>query len=147
MQLQCKCNAARLVSLIYTFPDMEPHIHCYCRTPVTATPSTPSTRTSRSAPRCSTSAGGGAADGRLCGSAKTVTHLKVEIFSQQSSMKHCKICVDGMMFLLQGVRFVGSHVTQHHQTWKLTMFWPRRQPTHIQCVPVRIIHLVACSST
>ena len=55
------------------------HFHCYCRTPVTATPSTPSTRTSRSAPRCSTSAGGGAADGRLCGSAKTVTPLKVEM--------------------------------------------------------------------
>ena len=59
-------------------PDMSSHIHCYCRTPVTATPSTPSTRTSRSAPRCSTSAGGGAADGRLCGSAKTVTPLKVD---------------------------------------------------------------------
>ena len=53
--------------------------YCYCRTPVTATPSTPSTRTSRSAPRCSTSAGGGAADGRLCGSAKTVTPSKVEM--------------------------------------------------------------------
>ena len=60
-------------------PDMSPHFPCYCRTPVTATPSTPSTRTSRSAPRCSTSAGGGAADGRLCGSAKTVTPLKVEM--------------------------------------------------------------------
>ena len=59
--------------------DMFPHFHCYCRTPVTATPSTPSTRTSRSAPRCSTSAGGGAADGRLCGSAKTVTPSKVKM--------------------------------------------------------------------
>ena len=59
-------------------PDLSPHFHCYCRTPVTATPSTPSTRTSRSAPRCSTSAGGGAADGRLCGSARTVTPLKVD---------------------------------------------------------------------
>ena len=58
-------------------PDMI--CHCYCRTAVTATPSTPSTRTSRSAPRCSTSAGGGAADGRLCGSARTVTPLKVEM--------------------------------------------------------------------
>ena len=60
-------------------PDMSPHFPCYCRTLVTATPSTPSTRTSRSAPRCSTSAGGGAADGRLCGSAKTVTPSKVEM--------------------------------------------------------------------
>ena len=58
-------------------PDLSPHFHCYCRTPVTATPSTPSSRTSRSAPRCSTSAEGGAADGRLCGSVKTVTPSKV----------------------------------------------------------------------
>ena len=60
-------------------PDMSPHFPCSCRTPVTATPSTPSTRTSRSAPRCSTSAGGGAADVRLCGSAKTVIPLKVNV--------------------------------------------------------------------
>ena len=136
---------------------MSPHFPCYCRTPVTATPSTPSTRTSRSAPRCSTSAGGGAADGRLCGSAKTLTPSKVDMFpltiakSIMSSHKFLTFFqqngkMTDMMFLFQGVRFVGSHVTQHHQTKILTMFWPRRPPTRFQCVPVRIIYLVACST-
>ena len=70
-------------------PDMSPHFHCYCRTPVTATPSTPSTRTSRSAPRCSTSVGEGAVGGRLCGSGKRATPSKVEMFTWHVIMMTC----------------------------------------------------------
>ena len=125
-------------------PDMI--CHCYCRTAVTDTPSTPSSRTSRSAPRCSTSAGGGAADGRLCGNAKTVTPLKVEMTPLVFDWSCYPVVIFWATFLLQNWFVSGCPVRQ--QSCNTTSSDPDTNNvlaketayTFSMCSGIRIIH-------